>query len=62
MINSFRFINKSEDRHRHRQLKIDSREEQGKNTEDPLLILKRRFAAGQITEEEYERMKRIIEG
>ena len=28
---------------------------------DPLLILKRRFAMGEITDEEYQRMRKILE-
>jgi len=29
--------------------------------DDPLIILKRRFAKGEITKEEYEEMKSILE-
>jgi uncharacterized membrane protein len=42
-------------------MEIDSEEEIKTDDEDPLIILKRRFARGEITQEEYERMRRIIE-
>jgi uncharacterized membrane protein len=32
------------------------------NLEDPLIILKRRYAMGEITEEQYQRMRKILEG
>ena len=34
----------------------------GPSFEDPLLILKRKFAMGELTEEEYQRMRKILEG
>lgn len=55
MIDSFQFINTEE-------VAPDLPTEQGKeSSEAPLLILKRRFALGEITEEEYQRMKKILE-
>jgi hypothetical protein len=57
MINSFQII---------QQVNSDMKfTNMGKNietdNEDPLIILKRRFARGEITQEEFERMKRIIQ-
>ena len=57
MINSFQIINKVKGN----PMEIGSEEEIKTDDEDPLIILKRRFARGAITQEEYERMRRIIE-
>ncbi|MDQ5868654.1 MAG: SHOCT domain-containing protein [Thermoproteota archaeon] len=39
-----------------------ARQTNSQNSEEPLVILKRRFALGEITEEEYQRMRKILEG
>jgi hypothetical protein len=58
MIDSFQIINEVNEK----PLEIDSKQEiRETDGEDPLVILKRRFARGEITQEEYERMRRIIE-
>lgn len=57
MINSFQIIRQatgdSKNKSIEKLIKTD--------VEDPLIILKRRFARGEITQEQYEKMKRIIE-
>jgi hypothetical protein len=57
MINSFQIIGQVDDK------TIDKDTQNIKKTDDevPLVILKRRFARGEITEEEYTRMRRLIE-
>lgn len=58
MINSFQIINEVNEKALGTDSKQEIRETGG---EDPLVILKRRFAGGEITQKEYERMRRIIE-
>ena len=56
IINSFEFIEAT-------RISIEELERKEiDNQEDPLVILKRRFAKGEINEEEYQRMRKIIEG
>jgi uncharacterized membrane protein len=56
MIESFQIVNKI------MTLSTDKQPEQkSQGSQDPLLILKRRFARGEITEEEYQRMRKILE-
>ena len=58
MISSFQIINKMEEK----PMEVNSKQEiRATDGEAPLVILKRRFARGEITQEEYELMKRIIE-
>ena len=65
MLQSFEFI-KSGDmttENADQEQQTSSTEEQRiGDLEDPLLILKRRFALGEITEQEYQRMRKILEG
>jgi hypothetical protein len=56
MINSFKMVRKAEE-----PTSETEAEQKASDTEEPLVILKRRFARGEISEEEYERMRRIIE-
>jgi len=56
IMNSFQFLKKSVQHASNRGATIQSSESK------PLDILKKRFATGEITEEEYQRMKQILEG
>lgn len=59
MINSFQIIGKVGET----PMEIDTvQEKMTTDVENPIVILKRRFARGEITEQEYERMRKIIQG
>ena len=57
MINSFQIFPQTREQSYE---KIETR--QGAEESDPLVILKIRFAKGEITEEDYQRMKRVLQG
>jgi uncharacterized membrane protein len=56
MVNSFQLI-----KHTNAMSNMESKMTNSKNEDNPLAILKRRFATGEITEEEYKRMRHILE-
>ncbi|MDP9304762.1 MAG: SHOCT domain-containing protein [Thermoproteota archaeon] len=56
IMNSFQIIDEGSESKIEKERTIDT-----VNNEDPVLILKRRFARGEITETDYQRMKRILE-
>jgi hypothetical protein len=57
MINSFQIISQFDEQ----TIDKDTQNMKKRDDEGPLVILKRRFARGEITEEEYTRMRRLIE-
>lgn len=61
MIKSFQLANSCETVSNNTELPDAQTEQVTASSEDPLLILKRRFAFGEITEEEYQRMRKILE-
>ena len=60
MIQSFQLSNSSETVSNNTELPEAQTEQVTPSSDDPLLILKRRFAIGEITEEEYQRMRKIL--
>ncbi len=62
MIQSFQLANTNETVSNKEELPDAQSEQVTCITDDPLLILARRFAMGEITADEYQRMRKILEG
>ena len=60
MIESFQLTNINETVLNKEELPDSQSEQVTPRTDDPVLILNKRFAMGEITEQEYQRMRKIL--